>query len=74
MFINDLKTDNNKATGARELNLMSNNEYRTALYYAAEISKKLTRRMDEDLQDLFEEYGNVCEHIKEIEFLSRRHI
>ena len=42
---------------------MSANEYKAALFRAAQISELMTKLMDEELLDLFEAYGNVHESI-----------
>ncbi len=46
-------------------------EYREAIHQLAEISKKLILKLDEEGQELFEEYCNLYEQVAAYEALIR---
>ncbi len=46
---------------------MTQEEYKNAIYCAAEISKELTLMLNQHGMDLFEAYGNVYERIVKYE-------
>lgn len=48
---------------------MTDKEYIDAVARAAQITRILTLKMDEDAQDLLEEYGNILEKIIKAELI-----
>ncbi|MEE1012842.1 MAG: hypothetical protein U0L92_00805 [Clostridia bacterium] len=50
---------------------MSVQEYHAAILQAAEISRLLATMLDEEAQELFEQYGNLYESIVQHECVNR---
>ena len=58
-------------TKTKEVKIMSVQEYHAAVLQAAQVSKLLTMMLNEEAQELFEQYGYLYESIVQYECVNR---